>query len=256
MKLKDKVVIVTGAAGGIGLAIVGVFVKEGAKVLAADLKQEAVDQAIAQFGDRASGIAVDVTNSDSVKAMVNAAVDRFGTLDVIINNAGISNPKSLLDDDLLSNFQLITKVNQFGVLHGIIHGSKKLIALKKPGVIINTSSIYATTAAELSFSYNVSKAAVSMMTKSAALELAPYNIRVVAVAPGRVNTPMLQPLKDMGLWDHVRKEQMRAKYTEPTEIANVMAFLASDEADCINASTVATEDGYLSFKYPLVSSMD
>ncbi|MFV0443390.1 MAG: SDR family NAD(P)-dependent oxidoreductase [Planctomycetaceae bacterium] len=252
MRLKDKVVIITGAAGGIGSEAVSVCVKEGARVLAADLKQEVVDQSIAKHGDRASGIAVDVSNSDSVKAMIDAAVERFGTLDVVINNAGIGVPKALLDEGLIANFELVTKVNQFGVLYGIVHGGKKLIELGKPGVIINTSSAYGTSAAELTFSYNVSKAAIDMMTKSAALEFGPHKIRVVAVAPGRVNTPILQPLKEMGLWDHIRREHMRNEFTEPVEIANVMAFLASDDANCINGSTVATEDGFLSFKYPLV----
>ncbi len=251
MKVKDKVVVVTGAAGGIGSEIVSVFVSQGAKVLAADLKQDAVDASIASHGDKASGIAVDVTNSDDVKAMVDAAVDRFGTLDVVINNAGISSPKLLLEDGLFANFEFVTKVNQLGVLHGIVHAGKKFVELEKPGVIINTSSIYGVSAAKFTFSYNVSKAAVDMMTKGAALELAPHGVRVVAVAPGRVRTPMLNDLKEMGLWDHVRKEQMRAEYTEPSEIANVMVFLASDESNCINGSTVATEDGYLSFKYPL-----
>ena len=129
--------------------------------------------------------------------------------------------------------------------------ARKLIDLGKPGVILNTSSIYGSIAAELSFTYNVSKSAVDMMTKCAALELAPHGIRVAAVAPGRVNTPMLQQAKALGIWDHMRREQMRGEFTEPEEIANVFAYLASDEANCINGSTVAAEDGYLSFKFPL-----
>jgi len=106
-------------------------------------------------------------------------------------------------------------------------------------------------AAELTFTYNVSKAAVDMMTRCAALELAPLGIRVAAVAPGRVDTPMLRQYEALGLWEHIRREQMRNEFTRPAEIADVFAFLASDEASCINGSTVNAEDGFLHFKYPL-----
>lgn len=248
MRLKDKISIITGGAGGIGAEAVKVFINEGAYVLVADLKQENADKVAAQYGDKAKGFAVDVSNSDSVKAMVNAAVEQFGTLDVIVNNAGVSIPKGLLDDGIFDNFKTVTNINQLGVLYGNVHAAKKFIELGKPGVIINTSSIYAEMAAEMTFSYNVSKAAVTMMTKSAALEFAQHNIRVVGLAPGRVDTPMLQKAKELGVWDKMRKEQMRHKFTQPIEIANVMAFLASDESNCINGSVVAAEDGYLNFK--------
>ena len=120
------------------------------------------------------------------------------------------------------------------------------------GVILNTSSIYGLMDAEMTFTYNVSKAAVDMMTKCAALELAPYNIRVAAVAPGRVDTPMLRQYEALGLWEHIRREQMRNEFTQPSEIADVFAFLASAESNCINGSTVCAEDGFLNFKYPLL----
>ena len=105
----------------------------------------------------------------------------------------------------------------------------------------------------MTFIYNSSKAAADMMTKCAALEFAPHNIRVVAVAPGRVDTPMLRQYELLGLWEHIRKEQMRGEFTQPVEIANIYAFLASDEANCINGTTVAAEDGFMNFKYPLLS---
>ena len=108
-------------------------------------------------------------------------------------------------------------------------------------------------ASELSFTYNVSKAAVDMMTRCAALELAPLGIRVVAVAPGRVDTPMLRQYEALGLWDHIRREQMRDEFTRPREIAEVFAFLASAEANCINGSTVYADDGFVNFKYPLMA---
>jgi len=252
MRLKNKVAVVTGASGGIGQEIVRKFVAEGARVLAVDLNADAVEQLAAGYSDAVSALAVDVTDYAQVEGMVSTAVERLGGFDVMVNNAGIAPPKPLLDHDPEADWNAVTAVNQKGVYHGILAAARKLIELGKSGVILNTSSVYGSMAAELSFTYNVSKSAVDMMTKCAALELAPHGIRVAAVAPGRVDTPMLQKGKALGIWDQMRREQIRGEFTQPEEIANVFAFLASDEANCINGSTVAAEDGYLSFKFPLV----
>ena len=252
MRLKGKVAVVTGACGGIGREIVNKFVAEGASVVAADLDREQTEQFASGFDDRVRGFAGDVTDYQQVEAMVAAAVEWFGTLDVMINNAGIGLPKMLLEHDPVEDFDPVTAVNQKGVYHGILAAAKKLQALGKPGVILNTSSIYGQMAAEMTFTYNVSKAAVDMMTKCAALELAPLGIRVAAVAPGRVDTPLLRQYEALGLWEHIRREQMRSEFTQPGEIADVFAFLASDEANCINGSTMLAEDGFLHFKYPLL----
>ncbi len=252
MRLEKKVAIITGACGGIGLAIVEKFVAEGAMVLAVDLDQAATEKLAAQYEGQVKGLGVDVTDYAEVEKMIEAAVTQFGTLDIMVNNAGIGSAKMLLDHDPVADFDVVTQVNQKGVYHGILAAGRKFKDLGKPGVILNTSSIYGRMAAEMSFTYNVSKAAVDMMTKCAALELAPYNIRVAAVAPGRVDTPMLRQYEELGLWEHIRREQMRNEFTQPVEIANVFAFLASDDANCINGSTVAAEDGFLNFKYPLL----
>ncbi|MEZ5573964.1 MAG: SDR family oxidoreductase [Halioglobus sp.] len=252
MRLAGKVAIVTGACGGIGQEIVRKFVAEGARVIAADLNQEQADLVAQPYSGKVKGFGVDVTQYTEVEAMMAFAVESFGTLDTVINNAGIGVAKMLLDHDPDADFDPLTNVNQKGVYHGILAGGRKLRELGKPGVIINTSSIYGQIAAEMTFTYNVSKAAVDMMTKCAALELAPLGIRVVAVAPGRVDTPMLRQYEALGLWEHIRREQLRNEFTQPREIADIFAFLASDEANCINGSTVAAEDGYLSFKFPLM----
>jgi meso-butanediol dehydrogenase/(S,S)-butanediol dehydrogenase/diacetyl reductase len=252
MRLKDKVAVVTGACGGIGQAIVEKFVAEGASVVAADLDREKAEKLAGSYQGKVLGLGVDVTDFAQVEAMVDAAVQQFGTLDIVVNNAGIGIPKMLLDHDPVQDFDVVTQVNQKGVYHGILAAGRKLRALGKPGAILNTSSVYGQVAAEMSFTYNVSKAAVDMMTKSAALELAPLNIRVCAVAPGRVDTPLLRQYEELGLWEHIRKEQMRQEFTQPQEIAAVFAFLASDESNCINGMTLCADDGFLNFKYPLL----
>lgn len=252
MGLANKVAIVTGAAGGIGREIVRVFVEQGASVLAVDLDQAQADALAAQYDGRVVGRAVDVTDFSQVEGMVDAAVEAFGSLDILVNNAGIGMPKMLLEHDPATDFDAVTNVNQRGVYHGLVAAGRKLVALGKPGVILNASSVYGQVAAEMTFIYNASKAAVDMMTKCAALEFAPHGIRVVAVAPGRVDTPLLRQYEALGLWEHIRKEQMRSEFTQPAEIAEVYAFLASDQANCINGTTVAAEDGFLNFKYPLL----
>jgi NAD(P)-dependent dehydrogenase (short-subunit alcohol dehydrogenase family) len=222
-------------------------------VLAVDLDQEQAEQLAADYNGKVAGSGVNVTDYAQVEQMLETAIEHFGTLDVVINNAGIGSAKMLLEHDPKQDFDIVTVVNQKGVYHGILAAGRKFKALGKPGVILNTSSICGQMAAEMRFSYNVSKAAVDMMTKCAALELAPDNIRVAAVAPGRVDTPMLRQYEALGLWEHIRKEQMRAEFTQPGEIADVCAFLASAESNCINGSTVCAEDSFLNFKYPLLT---
>ena len=252
MRLKDKVAIVTGAAGGIGSEIVRIFVEEGARVMAVDLDKAAVDAVANDYGDAVAAWACNVTDYGQVTALMDAAVAAFGTLDIVVNNAGVGLPKPLLEHDPEQDWELTTAVNQQGVYHGLVAAGRKFVELGRPGVILNTSSVYGQMAAEMSFVYNVSKAAVDMMTKCAALEFAPHNVRVVAVAPGRVDTPMLRQYEALGLWEHIRREHMRDTFTQPEEIARVFAFLASSDANCINGTTVNGDDGFVNFKYPLL----
>jgi len=254
MRLKDKVAVLTGACGGIGSAIVSCFVEEGAQVVAADLDAAQLDRLADQYPGKVVGVVTDVTHYDQVEALLESAVGRFGTLDIVMNNAGIGVPKPLLDHDPARDFDVVTAVNQKGVYYGILAAGRKFVALGKRGVILNTSSVYGQMAAEMTFTYNTSKAAVDMMTKCAALELAPHGIRVCAIAPGRVDTPLLRQYEALGLWDHIRKEQMRRTFTMPGEIAAVFAFLASDAANAVNGTTIAADDGFLNFKFPLLDA--
>ncbi|MBT0078454.1 SDR family NAD(P)-dependent oxidoreductase [Vibrio alginolyticus] len=252
MELINKTAIVTGAAGGIGQAIIAKLREQGAKVLAVDISEQSL-QMYTSFDPKQLGTFVaDVSDYQQVEAMVKCAVEQFGSLDIMVNNAGIGAPKPLLDHDPIADFEPISKVNQNGVYYGILASGRQFQAQGMPGVILNTSSVYARMASEMTFTYNVSKAAVDMMTKCAALELAPLGIRVCAVAPGRVDTPMLRQYEEVGLWDHIRKEQMRQNFTQPEEIADVVAFLVSEKANCINGCTISASDGFENFKYPLM----
>ncbi|GAB3633174.1 SDR family oxidoreductase [Microbacterium shaanxiense] len=255
MRLEGKVAIITGGASGIGRATVEKFVREGAKVLIADISLERAQQASDEiaasgFDGATAACQVDVSVFTEVEAMVAKAVEVFGKLDVIFNNAGIAGGKPLLEHNPAVDYEPMIRVDQDGVYYGILAAGRQFRDQGTPGVIISTSSIYGEQAAELSFTYSAAKAAVISFTRSAAYELAQFGIRAVAITPGRVGTAIINQFSD-DLKATFAAEQMRNKMTEPSEIADVVAFLASDEANVINGTVVHVDDGYSSFKQRL-----
>ena len=255
MRLDGKVAIITGGASGIGLATVRKFVREGAKVVVADIDLAKAESVVAEleaggFPGSTAAAKVDVSVFADVEALVARAVEVFGKLDVIFNNAGIAGGKPLLDHDPAVDYEPMIRVDQDGVYYGILAAGRQFRAQGTPGVIISTSSIYGEQAAELAFSYSAAKAAVISFTRSAAYELAEYGIRAVAITPGRVGTPIINQFSDE-LKATFASEQLRNTMTQPEEIADVVAFLASDEANVINGTVVHVDDGYSVFKQRL-----
>lgn len=255
MRLEGKIALITGGASGIGRATVEKFVREGAKVVIADINlaqaQKVVDEITAAGAPGAtSAVQVDVSVYAEVEAAVAHAVETFGALDVIFNNAGIAGGKPLLEHDPVADYEPIIRIDQDGVYYGILAAGRQFRAQGTGGVIISTSSIYGEQAAELSFTYSAAKAAVISFTRSAAYELAEYGIRAVAITPGRVGTPIINQFSDE-LKATFASEQLRNKMTAPEEIADVVAFLASDEANAINGTVVSVDDGYSVFKQRL-----
>ncbi len=254
-RLDGKVAVITGAGSGMARATAKVFVREGAKVLVADINLEQAEKVVAEIeGDghpgSAAAVQVDVSVFSQVEAAVQRAVEVFGKLDVIFNNAGIAGGKPLLEHDPAVDYEPMIRVDQDGVYYGILAAGRQFRAQGTPGVIISTSSIYGEQAAELAFSYSAAKAAVISFTRSAAYELAEYGIRAVAITPGRVGTPIINQFSEE-LRATFASEQLRNKLTEPQEIANVVAFLASEEANVINGTVVHVDDGYSVFKQRL-----
>lgn len=254
MRLDGKVALITGGASGIGLATVEKFVAEGAKVMIADIdiKQATAvsDEINAGAPGSTAAVAVDVSSYAEVEAAVQAAVSTFGKLDVIFNNAGIAGGKPLLDHDPEVDYEPMIRVDQNGVYYGILAAGRQFRDQGTGGVIISTSSIYGEQAAELAFSYSAAKAAVISFTRSAAYELAEFGIRAVAITPGRVGTPIINQFSQE-LKSTFASEQLRNSLTKPHEIADVVAFLASDEANVINGTVVHCDDGYSVFKQRL-----
>jgi glucose 1-dehydrogenase len=250
MLIAGKVAIITGGASGIGQATALRMAREGAKVVIADLNSqagEALADTITQSGGNALFVPTDVSDYSQVEALVQTTTQHYGGLDIMFNNAGIGHFAPFLLHEP-ADYDRVVKVNQYGVYYGILAASRAMVATSTKGVIINTASVFAYSASLGVFGYHAAKAAVRMMTQAAALELAAFGIRVVAIAPGGVDTPIIQGYKDMGLTDQLNAQQMRGKLLTPEQIAGVVVLLCSPDADAINGSVVMADDGYASFK--------
>lgn len=248
MKLENQVIIVTGGASGIGLEASQALAREGARLVVADFNLDGAERVaddLRSAGTQAFAFRVDVSKAAEVEAMVDFAVEKFGTLNGIFNNAGIGLVKPFLEMDPATYLKVI-EVDQHSVYYGMYFAARKMVALGAKGTFVNTASIYGTTASVGSFNYNAAKAAVIMMTKSAALELAPHGIRVAAVAPGFIDTPILG--KDPAMKEALARQHLHGELIPAEKVASVVAFLFTDAASAINGSTIPVEDGFQIFK--------
>lgn len=247
---QNRVAVVTGGASGIGKETAYKFASKGDRVVVADFNEQggqAVVDHIVAHGGEAIFVKTDVSKYEEVEALVEKAVETYGRIDVMFNNAGIGRVTPVLDQNL-NDYLNVIQVNQHGVAYGIIAAGKKMRELGIKGVIINTASVFGFLASPGTFAYHASKGAVIMMTKSAALEMADLGIRVIAVAPGAVDTPIIQGYKDKGMIDSMKSKVMGNKLTLPEQVADTVYLLTLDEASAINGSVVMADEGYASFK--------
>jgi len=245
-----RVAVITGGASGIGKQTAIKFASKGDQVVVADFNQQLGEETVAQIikdGGEAIFVKTDVSKYEEVEALVEKTVATYGRIDVMFNNAGIGRVTPVLDQDL-KDYHSVINVNQHGVAHGIIAAGKKMRELGIKGVIINTASVFGFLASPGTFAYHASKGAVIMMTKSAALELSVHGIRVLAVAPGAVDTPIIQGYKDQGMVDQMKSKVMGNKLTLPEQVADTVYLLSLPEASAINGSVVMADEGYASFK--------
>ncbi|MCA9825389.1 MAG: glucose 1-dehydrogenase [Dehalococcoidia bacterium] len=251
-RYEGKVVIVTGAAGGIGLAAVERFANEGAQVVAVDLAGSALDEAQARAdaaGASVLTVTADVTKSSEVEGYVKAAVERFGGVDVLFNNAGILGwvgPSTDYPEDV---FDKVLAVNVKGVWLGIKHAVPEM-RKRGGGAIVNTSSVAGLGATATIFAYGASKHAVIGMTKSAAIEFAGDGIRTNAVCPSPFETQMMRSLErginpdaPEAVRDNMARTNPMGRYGEPAEVAALVAYLCSDEASYVNGAIVTVDGG-------------
>ena len=250
MLVKDKVSVITGGASGIGRQTALRFAKEGAKVVVADFNAELGAETVAEIkknGGEAVFFKVDVTDFKQVEKLITFAVDTYGTIDVMFNNAGIGGAGPVLDQDL-DLYHKVIDVNLHGVTYGIMAAGRKMRELGVKGVIINTASVFGYLASKGTFAYHLTKGAVVMATQSGALDLAEYGIRVVGIAPGFVETPIVAKYRAMGLDEALKNLQMRKEFIQPEQIADAVVMLASDYASVVNGSVVKLDDGFAGFK--------
>ncbi len=243
MRLQDKICIITGAAQGIGLATALKFAREGAVVIVCDMRAEAVDAAVARCldaGAKADGFVVDVTQREQVDAVVAAVKQRHGRIDVLVNNAGITKD-ARLQKMTLAQFDAVIDVNLRGVFHCAQAVADTMVA-QRSGVILNASSVVGIYGNFGQTNYAASKFGVIGFTKTWSRELGPKGVRVNAVAPGFIETPILGSIPDKVL-DHMREQVPLQRLGRPEEIANVYAFLASDEASYVNGAVIEVSGG-------------
>ncbi len=249
MRLLNKICLITGAAQGIGLATALKFVREGAHVVVADLKPAAVDAAVTQClaeaeaagsGSQVLGQALNVTDRAQVDAAVAATLARFGRIDVLVNNAGITQD-ARLQKMSLAQFDAVIDVNLRGVFHCAQAVADAMVA-QGAGVILNASSVVGIYGNFGQTNYAAAKFGVIGFTKTWSRELGPKGVRVNAVAPGFVETPILATVPEKVL-DSMRADVPLKRLGRPEEIANVYAFLASDEASYINGTVIEVAGG-------------
>ena len=242
-RLNNKVALITGAAQGIGLATALKFAQEGAHVVICDIKQASVDAAVDAanaLGVRAQGFVVDVTQRDMVDAVVADTLAEFGAIDILVNNAGITQD-ARLQKMTLEQFDRVIDVNLRGVFHCTQSVADAMVA-KGSGVILNASSVVGIYGNFGQTNYAASKFGVIGFTKTWARELGPKGIRVNAVAPGFIATPILDTIPEKILAS-MKSQVPLARLGSPEEVANVYAFLASDEASYVNGAVLEVSGG-------------
>jgi len=248
-RLEGKVCVITGAGGGMGADAAVRFAEEGARIAVADVDGSAAEQVAGQVGGLP--VQVDVSDEASVEAMFAAAAERFGGIDVLYNNAGISpaDDGSILDTDLAA-WERVQAVNTRGVYLCCKHGIPHLLE-RGGGSVINVASFVALVGAATSqISYTASKGAVLSLSKELGVQFARQGIRVNALCPGPVETPLL-----LRIWSETPGAAERrlvhvpmGRMAQPREIVNAALFLASDESSYVNAATFVV-DGCLSAAY-------
>ncbi len=265
MRLENKVAVITGGASGMGLATVMRFLKEGARVVIADFNSETGLAAVAAaeesgYKDSVTFIKTDVADEPAVEAMMQCGLDRFGGLDIVFNNAGVGGAIGPLTETTVSDWDYTFDVLAKGVFLGIKHAARIMRDRGVGGSIINTASIAGLSGDGGPLVYSAAKAAVISLSKSAAVELGADKIRVNAICPGFIVTPLADGGHEEATKISFAKSQPWPEYGRGDHIAGVALFLASDDSEFVTGESIVVDGGLtaagpeLSKKFPRSSA--
>jgi glucose 1-dehydrogenase len=254
--LEGRVALITGGGNGIGRACAERFARDGAQVAVADINSaegQAVASALRDDGHEAMFLQCDVAKSDEVRATVERTVDAFGSVDILVNNAAIIKGIDFLEISE-ADFDAVLNVNLRGAFLMAQAVARQMVAQvkagRRPGSVVNMSSVNAVFAIANQVPYSVSKGGLNQLTKVMALSLAEYGIRVNAIGPGSINTRILKTvMTDEAARAKLLSRTPLGRIGEPEEIAAVAAFLASDDASYITGQTIYADGGRLPLTY-------
>jgi len=247
-RLEGRVAVITGGASGMGLATVNRYLKEGAKVVVADLNEENGARLNTDLGageDRLRFIRTDVAEEKDVSAMIDLATSAFGRLDVVFNNAGLGGAIGPITEVEVEHWDYTFAVLTRGVFLGIKYGARVMIDQGEGGSIINTASVAGLRGGSGPTAYSAAKSAVVSLTANAALELAEHNIRVNAICPGLIFTPLAHRGHIEEMEKTMRRTQPWPKRGEGEHIAGAALYLASDDSAFVTGEAHAVDGGYM-----------
>jgi 3-oxoacyl-[acyl-carrier protein] reductase len=248
MKLANKVALITGAGSGMGKSAALIFAREGAKIAAVDINEAQVKETageISKNGGDAIALKADVSNSEDVKRVVDETVAKFGGLNIVYNNAGIEGDSNFLSNMTEDQFDRVIAINLRGVFLGMKYALPHLVKAGG-GSIINQASIAGLIAVRGGAAYAAAKAGVIALTRVGALEYGRYNIRVNAICPGAIETPMAQRIRQGQPPNPkaIQRISVLGRMAEPEEIAKVALFLASDDSSFATGAPFIIDGGW------------
>lgn len=241
--------LVTGGAQGIGYASAEALLEDGAKIILADINEDAVLAAAEKLGQGTVAMVCDMGDTAQIDAMFDAIAKDHGPVSILVNNAGVAMPNDMFDTSI-EDFKRVIDINLTGTFHAIQRATKMMVDHKIEGAVVNMSSINAVVSIPTIPAYCASKGGVMQLTKATALALAPHNIRVNAVGPGSIDTAMLAGVNaDPDAMAKVMSRTPLKRIGTPREIGDVVAFLASDKASYITGETIYVDGGRIGMNY-------